>query len=274
MRKRGILLIVVMFLFSLTFISAIPPVQVNTIIDKGINIEAPIIETIKSGELFKFHIHAYNSTDGTRLDNTTTNCIIHVYDSGGSHIVEGNMGFDSNGVDFNYDVLGSNFSKVGMYAVLFDCQYPGEIGGFLGYGFEVSKLGKKLTTQEALLYFILAFGVLLLFTLSFYFMLATPYGNDINEQGAVIKVTKLKYVKLTLILLTWVLFTWFLNILVGLSDNFISLTMYYGFFGFMFQTMNLLALPLGVVIFVISLFEIIRDANIMGNIKKFGSAYK
>jgi hypothetical protein len=105
-------------------------------------------------------------------------------------------------------------------------------------------------------------------------MISTPYGNETNEKGAIIKITKLKYVKLALILLTWVLFTWFLNILIGLSDNFVSLTMYYGFFGFMFDVMNRLALPLGIVIFVIAIFEIVRDANIMGNIKKFGSAYK
>ena len=140
--------------------------------------------------------------------------------------------------------------------------------------FIITKTGKILETKESLVYFILAFGVLLLFALSFYFMISTPYGNETNEKGAVIKITKLKYVKLALILLTWVLFTWFLNILIGLSDNFVSLTMYYGFFGFMFDVMNRLALPLGIVIFVIAIFEIVRDANIMGNIKKFGSAYK
>jgi hypothetical protein len=135
-------------------------------------------------------------------------------------------------------------------------------------------IGADIETSESLIYFILAFGVLLLFILSFYFMIITPYGNDINEKGAVIKITKLKYVKLGLILFTWVLFTWFLNILIGLSNNFVSLTMYYGFFGFMFDVMNRLALPLGIVIIVIAFFEIIRDANIYENIKKFGSALR
>jgi len=136
-------------------------------------------------------------------------------------------------------------------------------------------IGAELETSESVLYFILAFGVFLLFGLSFYFMIATPYGNekDVNS-GAVIKITKLKYVKLGFILLTWVLLTWFLNILIGLSDKFVSLTMYYGFFGFIFDMMNNLALPLGVIIIVIAIFEIIRDANIQENIKRFGSSQR
>ena len=103
-------------------------------------------------------------------------------------------------------------------------------------------------------------------------MISVPYGNVRNDKGAVIKLTKLKYVKLGFILLTWVLLTWFLNILIGLSDNFISLTMYYGFFGFIFQTMNNLALPLGIIILVIAFFEIIKDVNIHKAISKFGSS--
>lgn len=137
---------------------------------------------------------------------------------------------------------------------------------------EITKTGKTLDTPESLTYFILAFGVLLLFSLSFYFMISTPYGNEVNNNGAVIQVSKLKYVKLALILLTWVLFTWFLNILIGLSDNFVSLTMYYGFFGFIFEVMNRLALPLGIFIIVLCFFEIIRDTNIQKAISKFGSS--
>ena len=136
----------------------------------------------------------------------------------------------------------------------------------------ITPTGRTLDTGESLTYFILAFGVLLLFMLSFYFMISTPYGNNKEEGGAVIKISKLKYVKLGLILLTWVLLTWFLNILIGLSDNFVSLNMYYGFFGFIFQVMNALALPLGIFIIVLSFFEIIRDANIQEAISKFGSS--
>lgn len=168
----------------------------------------------------------------------------------------------------------SNTSEIGRYDVQGSGDLSGTDTGFDVLYFEVTKTGKILETGETLIYFILAFGVFLLFGLSFYFMLAVPYGNEINEKGAVIQITKLKYVKLALILLTWVLFTWFLNILIGLSDNFVSLTMYYGFFGFIFTIMNSLALWVGLVVLVIAFFEIIRDANIQKNLALLGGALR
>ena len=102
-------------------------------------------------------------------------------------------------------------------------------------------------------------------------MLTVPYGTETDEKGVVIRLTRLKYVKLGLILFTWVLLTWFLNILIGLAENFVILNMYSGLFGFIFEAMNRLALPLGILILVIAIFEIIRDANILKNLKKFGS---
>jgi len=180
-------------------------------------------------------------------------------------VISQNMTFVSGGT-FHYNI--TNTSQLGRYditGISDGCE--NSFATFI----TITKSGTLLETGESLTYFILAFGVFLLFVISFYFMIATPYGNEVNEKGAVIKITKLKYVKLALILLTWVLFTWFLNILIGLADNFVVLTMYYGFFGFIFQVMNNLALPLGILILVISFFEIIRDANILGNLKKFGS---
>lgn len=172
------------------------------------------------------------------------------------------------GFDFTYEYC--NTSQIGGY------QYNvcGDKGGGIAcenINFDITRNGTELTIAESRIYSILAVGVFVLFLLSFYFMLMTPYSNKIDgNSGAVIQLTKLKYVKLGLILLTWVLLTWFLNILIGLSNNFVSLTMYIGFFGFIFDVMNRLALPLGVIIIVIAFFEIIRDANIQENIKKFG----
>lgn len=182
-----------------------------------------------------------------------------------------NEEMEQNGINFNYTLPDSSQTGTISYGTIGDkngISPPKEETLCI----EITKTGTILKTGESLLYFILAFGVFLLFVLSFFFMITTPYENEVNQKGAVIKITKLKYVKLGLILLTWVLFTWFLNILIGLSDNFVNLTMYYGFFGFIFQTMNNLALPLGLVILVISFFEIIRDADLYGNIKKLGSA--
>jgi len=68
-------------------------------------------------------------------------------------------------------------------------------------------------------------------------------------------------------MLSYILFIVFLNTLIGISDNFVSLTLFVGFIGFLFQILNFLAYPFGIFIIVLSFFEVIRDANIQGNIK-------
>ena len=172
---------------------------------------------------------------------------------------------------FNITLNSTQTSKLGTYQVKGFCK-DGSVAKEIDFDFKVTKTGTILETGESITYFILALGVLILFILSFYFMISTPYGNETNEEGAVMKISKLKYIKLGLILLTWVLFTWFLNILIGLSDNYVTLTMFYGFFGFMFETMNALALPLGIFILVLAGYEIVKDTNIHKEISKFGNS--
>ncbi len=273
MQKKS-LFILFLFVLSLTFIQAQPPFQQSSM-NVGITIESPVIEFHKLNQDFQFHAHTHNATTGLVLMNDTTNCTIHIFQpSDGIHIIEELMVFSMSGLDFDLEVDGGNFTEIGQYSVLFYCEVPGEIGGFFEYGFEITKTGLPLKESESTLYIILAFGVFLLFALSFYFMIITPYANERNPKGAIIQITKLKYVKLGFILLTWVLLTWFLNILIGLSDNFISLTMYYGFFGFIFSLMNTLALWVGLIILVIAFWEIIRDTNIYNEIVKLGSAMR
>lgn len=277
-KKSNFLILTLLLLFSLTLISAQPPFQTSNTAEKSIIIESPVVETHEANTNYILHAHPHNSSSGKIIPNSDIYfCFINIYEpKTGEHIVETNMSRSISDIEFEYLVLGGNFTEVGkQYAGYIYCEVNVSIeerGGFFEFGFDVTKTGTETKTAESLIYFILAFGVILLFILSFYFMIATPYSNETNEKGEVIKIVKLKYVKLALILLTWVLFTWFLNILIGLSDNFVILTMYYGFFGFMFDLMNNLSLYVGIVVLVIMGFEIVRDANIMDNIKKFGSS--
>lgn len=174
-----------------------------------------------------------------------------------------------NGTSYNYTFCNTNANGDYSYCTLTDVD---SIDTIACKPFEITQSGTSIDTGSSIIYIILASGVFILFSLSFYFMVVVPYSNRANEKGAVIQVVKLKYVKLGLILLTWVLFVWFLNILIGLSDNFVNLTMYYGFFSFMFEVMNKISLPLSIVILIIAGIEIIRDTNIQKEIAKFGSA--
>lgn len=265
-----------LFLFSLNIINAQPPFiggGSNTF-SSGYFVEFTPIFTYEHGKDIQINAHVFNISNGIEIRNETTICKFSFFDKTGNHVINNqNMTFDTIGEDWEYIIPTSNLTENNIYAYLINCQDKTTgLGGFVIIDLEITRTGKRLSVEESYIYLILSIGVLILFLLSFYFMLVIPYGNKVNEKGAVIQISKLKYVKLGLILLTWVLFTWVLNILIGLSDNFVSLTMYYGFFGFMFDVMNNLAFPLGIFIIVLSGFEIIRDTNIYENIKKFGSS--
>lgn len=177
-----------------------------------------------------------------------------------------------NGSTYNFSF--SKTSQIGEYVYFVEGDKDGTLAGE-SLPLIVTKTGFLLTEGEAIIYLVVALGVFLLFVIAFYFMLATPYSNKIDEEtGAVIQLTKLKYVKLGFIMLTWVLLTWLLNILVALSDNLVNLSLFFGFFGFMFGLMTRLALPFGIIIIVIGLFEIIRDANLYKRIQELGGTLK
>ncbi len=216
------------------------------------------------------------SGDSIELTQICSNCtyvnLTQVLYPNNTYALLGEFSMTQNGTNFNFSfsdtiTLGNYFySTCGDLNGVVTCQ---------SVEFVVTSTGFKLTEGEAIIYLVIALGVFLLFILSFYFMLATPYSNKIDEKtGAVIQLTKLKYVKLGFIMLTWILLTWLLNILVALSDNLVNLSLFFGFFGFMFDLMNRLALPFGIIIIVIGFFEIIRDANLYENLKKLGETMR
>jgi len=268
-KTKALIFTLFLLIFISSFVAAQPPFQQFTFEQKGLQIEFQKFEYLKQNQPFEVNIHVFNSTTGLLVTNNTAECHFHLYKENGTLAYNPKMTFHTPH-DFT-TTIPSNILTQNKGSFSIHCN-TSSTGGFVSGPIRFTRTGKELLTPEAILYLILALGVLLLFVLSFYFMISVPYSNKVNEKGAVIKLTRLKYVKLGFILLTWVLLTWLLNILVGLSDNFISLTMYYGFFGFVFDIMNRLALPVGIIVLITAIFEIIKDANIQKAIKKFGSA--
>jgi hypothetical protein len=140
-KEKNLFIFVFIFsLFFLSLVSAQPPFQQTQ--DAGIIIEVPVIETIENSQDFEFHLHAHNFTDGLLLrDDVIDFCTLHIYNNDGNHLVQQNMTFNSNDIDFELDVLGGNFSRNGMYAALMYCEVTGVIGGFFEFSFEVTPTG-------------------------------------------------------------------------------------------------------------------------------------
>ncbi|KKM64851.1 hypothetical protein LCGC14_1497230 [marine sediment metagenome] len=200
-----------------------------------------------------------STCDNTFICNLTTN-----YPN--SILLVNNQLMENQTSFYNYTFTSADLNISGLYPNTMVCN-NGEFQGAERFVFEVTPTGTFLETGESILFVLLTVAVFIFFLLSFYFALITPYSNEANDNGMVIKVTKLKYVKLFFIMLSYILFIWFLNSLVGISENFISLTLFAGFVGFLFQTLNSLALYFGIFIIVLAFFEIIRDANFNHNLK-------
>lgn len=142
MNKIFILLFLMIVMFA--GVIAPPPTFTSFSADKTILIETAQGTYIRNGQNYTFHIHPLNSSNGKSLTNDTTWCIIHVYNAStsGKHIVKANMSFDiSNLLDFEYYVIGNNFSMDGEYTVVYYCEvYPefeANRGGAVGTFIEV-----------------------------------------------------------------------------------------------------------------------------------------
>lgn len=151
MKSLGILLMLFLSIIILANITQAAPlnnplVQVST---NTLQIETPPLYFIKLGDGQKFHIHVINQTRAKT--NITTSCAMHLYNSTGAHMGIGNqwMDFDSNGFDFSKTVSGGNFSQLGYYAFVFQCNSTSEVG-FLSGQLHVTQTGQDATTTNSL----------------------------------------------------------------------------------------------------------------------------
>ena len=261
--SKGVFLIIFSILFLFPLVNAQPPFQQTTILDKGIQIEVTLIDTIEQNKLFQFHIHAHNSSNGLLLKNDTIDfCAIHLFNNSGKHIVLTNMTYDKDHLGWEFNVLGGNFSKIGFYDSLFYCEVTGEIGGFFEHIFEVTKNGDVLDTPKTIVYLILVMGALFFFLLCLYGGIVLPFKNKRNEASKIIAIERLKYFKLALLFLSYILFVWIANLLFALANNFDILTSYIAFFEIMFKVINSFSLAVFVIMWVSMMFLAWRDLNL------------
>ena len=189
-----------------------------------------------------------------------------------TNIIE-DVGMTKRGIDFNYTLEKSFVNTDGQYITNGFCTAGSELQVW-SYTFEVTNTGFLQSTPRAIFYLILSFGVLLSFLLSLYFQLTLDWRNERDDDGLIVKVTKTKYINLLLTLVTYPLFLWWLNILISISNNFVEITIFSGFFEFAFTVLLWLSFPLFVFIFVAIFFNSIRDSNIIEEMKTLGRTFR
>lgn len=133
--------VVLFFLLVLT-VSAQPPLLEEQISgDNTLQIAYPKLPYAELDKGFKFHFHVFNS-NGTLQTNATTDCLFHLYNRSGSHIVETWLNFDTNMVDFEYTLSSADWHGLGVYSYIVQCnQSEGGEDGWASVNFEVTKNG-------------------------------------------------------------------------------------------------------------------------------------
>ncbi len=181
------------------------------------------------------------------------------------------IGMQKTGTFYNHSFCET--SLFGQYIISGDHDLDEEIDTWRA-DFISNALGREFTTADSILYIFLSISIFIMFAIALYFQITLPSKNPKEDNGIILKVTRVKYLKFMLILVTYPLFLWFLNILIAISTNFSSLSQFLGFFSFLFDVLVRLGLPLFIFVFVVIMFNVIKDNHIKDMVKRFGSYSK
>lgn len=129
---------ILMFLLVLGFVTAQPPFTPAPQEEGMLEIAFPKIVVFPKETMVELHVHVFNQS-GMLMLNDTTDCYIHIYNLLGNHIVDEQMEFDDNQIDFFYETNDSLITKNGEYTYIVWCNasffveqgIPNTIGGFV-----------------------------------------------------------------------------------------------------------------------------------------------
>lgn len=158
MKKLFSLVFVAIFLIS--FVAAAPPASVFATEENinGLQVFEPRFDYAKAATDFNLHVHVLNISNGLEVSNTNSDCNLHIYNGAGSHIVELDLGKDSNGIDHELTINGGNFTN-GMYFYRIYCNAT-DIGGIAAGTFEVTETGYAQPEPISLALFLSLFLIL------------------------------------------------------------------------------------------------------------------
>jgi len=260
MDKRIVILLFALMLISL--VSAEPPQTfVNT--NVGFSIEHPISNPIGANESHEFHFHVYNRSTGLPLVDPTTTCYFHLYLQNGSDIYTNDSVKNESLLDWKVYVAGSNFSKVGQYAFLFQCNNS-ILGGFYAHNFEVVTStyaldNYSLSTGKAIMYSSFLFLFLIMMIALVFLILKLPESNTVDEEGKMMSISWLKYLRGTGWFVEYILFIAMLYLINNLAYAFLSDGLFARTFFVLYQITFRFA-PVVVIIWIVWIFaKIFQD---------------
>lgn len=264
--KKIILLF--MFLFLISFVSAAPPVFTQ-IIDEGISIDFPKITVLEQNQDYTFNFHAFNTSNGIRLTNSTTNCTLHLFDNKGDHIVnEMNMPFVVADGDWELTVTSGNFSRIGEYAYLITCQSTENLGGSVSVRFHVTESGFMVDEGQAIIYSIALICALLFLGLFLWGAIAIPFGHPTDPEQNIVSVNDLRFVKIFLIAISYVMAMFIFGLLKSITSGLLFFTGISNLFNWGYWVMLSFLWPLIVLTFIITFVMFVHGLTLKNKLRR------
>ena len=266
-----VILLTVLLLF-------VPLVSSDKIIETQTNVNGyqifyPDYSYVQQGKGFFLAIHLSNFTNGFPIQNTNVNCFIHLVNTSGQHTAE-DIYFSKEGLlEHIIYIIEGNFSDVGTHGFFISCNDT-NWGGQAKGSFEVTPSGENLTEGTSTIYVIVTIFAFLIFALLLFLFIYIDGKNPKNDEtGDIVGVNYKKYVKTSIFPLVYVSFIWFFNFIIGLSNNFLGLTLYANTLEFMFLILIKLTYPILIITFVILLALMVKDGNIKKEYKSLWNRY-
>ena len=169
-KNKAILIIPLIFLLMISIVYSQPPfIEEPVDITNGLVISFPLLFVFEQNKDIIFNFHVFNATSGVAMNSSNTNCTFHLFDNTGNHIInQKGVPFDGIGQDWELNVSGTNFTRLGNYAFLVNCQTSDLIaGGFDNHRFRVTIDGEDEESGEQdvklrwLFYFAIILAILL-----------------------------------------------------------------------------------------------------------------
>jgi hypothetical protein len=121
-------LLIFILLFSITLISAVPPVTTTQQFTEGYNIQIPQDNILKVNEPYIFEFHVFNISNG-QPKTSGISCDLHLYDNLGNNLFTGTDNSADTYGDYTFNLTKGNFSKVDNYYYFVRCN-SSSLGGF------------------------------------------------------------------------------------------------------------------------------------------------
>jgi uncharacterized membrane protein YhdT len=250
------------FLFSLTLVSAVPPVQSTIVAPEGLEIESANFDYLPQNSYHNFRFRVYNATNNVYLNGDDVNCSLGIIDDMGEYVY-GNSDVNNTGYVFSVNLTGGNFSEIGLYHKGINCITDDgtSAGGVLTQSFEVTPLGEGLTTSISFSYI----GLIAIFVFLFLVNMGAIAWLDGNrfkpdENGKIIDKGSIAYVKPILYVVGWAILLAIMFISSNFALGYLNFEMMGNALFTIYKIMMYISLPL-IVFWIIWIFVRIFQDN-------------